>query len=223
VNKQEEILQKIREAFGANGYPGDAFLQGSREGCEPYEEVGPFQGRTNWESLDASFLDEHASALSFFSEAGLRFFLPAYLRVDMREELKFADPMITLTQGFSAVEVKVTIHGRDFVVRSGKSELLNPLRYGVATLYDNARYRFLIFTREEAGAIVANLEYKRDVDPGGPDAARIDAAVDAYWRERAKNAPAAEDLRKHIQEKAQFVAAIGTRPTEPPNLPASRR
>lgn len=174
MNKQEEILQKIREAFGATTIP--EILS-----CKAAGKSGHFRWRTNSESLEASFLDEHASALSFLSEAGLRFFLPAYLRADVREELKFADPVIT---GFWAVEVKVIMHGREFLVRSGRSELLNPRRYGAATFYDRARYRFSIFTLEEA--IVAYLEYKRDVDPGGPDAARIDAAVDGYWGESEK-------------------------------------
>jgi hypothetical protein len=207
MKDKDEILQKIRDVFGSNQYPGDAFLQRSAEGCEPYDEVGPFKGRTDWKGLESSFLDAHASALSFFSEAGLRFFLPAYLISDVLGELKSADPVIPLTHGFSDVEVKATINGRDFVIRTGKSELLNPGRYGAATFYDYVRYRLSIFTREEARAIVAYLEYKRDVDPRGPNSLRIDAALDGFWRERAANAPAAESLRRHLKEKDEFVTA----------------
>jgi hypothetical protein len=88
VNKQEEILQKIREAFGATAIPEILSYRAAGKS-------GHFKGRTNSESLEASFLDEHVSALSFLSEAELRFFLPAYLRAAVREELKFADPVIT--------------------------------------------------------------------------------------------------------------------------------
>jgi Family of unknown function (DUF6714) len=207
MNKKDEVLHKIRTVFGSNEYPGDGFLQGSTEGCEPYDEVGPFQGRTDWESIEPSFLDAHAGALSFFSEAGLRFFLPAFLIADIQEELKTADPLISLTYGFSDLEVRVTINNREFVVRNGKSELLNPRRYGASTFLDYVRFRLSIFTREEAQAIVAYLEYRRDADARSPDRARIDAALNEYWRQRATNAPAAESLRRHLKEKDEFVAA----------------
>ena len=110
-----------------------------------------------------------AIALRARLEAGLRFFLPAYLIADVQEQLKSADPVILLTNGFSDVEVRVTMHDRDFVVRTGKSVLLNPLRYGAATFLDYLRYRFSIFTREEARAIVAYLDYKRELDTRSPD------------------------------------------------------
>jgi hypothetical protein len=45
----------------------------------PFDEVGAFVGQTDWRALEPGFLDDHASALSFFSEAGLRCYLPAYL------------------------------------------------------------------------------------------------------------------------------------------------
>jgi hypothetical protein len=207
MTKKEEVLSKIRVAFGNHEYPGDAFLQGSTEGCEPYDEVAPFQGRKDWQSLEPDFLDAHAGALSFFSEAGLRFFLPAFLIADIKEELKFADPLMSLTYGFSDKEVKATMNNQDFVVRSGKSTLLNPLRYGAATFLDYLRYRFSIFTREEAQAIVAYLEYKRDLDARSPGRPRIDAALDEYWRDRAANAPDAESLRRHLKEKNEFITA----------------
>jgi hypothetical protein len=215
MKHEDNVLRKIREVFSGHEYPGDAFLQGSAEGCEPDDEVGPFRGRTVWQRIEPAFLDAHASALSFLSEAGFRFFLPAYLVADVQGELKSADPVTPLTHGFSETEVRVTVNSRDFIVRTGKSELLNPGRYGAATFHDFAQYRLSIFTREEAEAIVSYLEYKRDVDPSSPDRMRIDAALDSYWRERARSAPAAERLRRHIIEKGQFVAAISAAKNNP--------
>jgi hypothetical protein len=208
MGAKEVVLRKIRGAFGGNEYPGDAYLQGSNEGCEPAEEVGPFQGKTNWEAIEAGFLDGHASALSFFSEAGLRFFLPAYLAADLEGGLKTADPLMLLTMGFSDVEVNMEMGGRKFLVRSGKSELINPRRYGATTFHDYARHRLSIFTREEAQAIVAYLEYRRDLDPHSPDKKQIEAALDGYWRERERVAPTTASLRQHLKEKSEMVAAI---------------
>jgi hypothetical protein len=215
MKDKDNVLYKIREVFNGNEYPGDTFLQGSAEGCEPYDEVEPFKGRMVWQRIEPSFLDAHASALSFFSEAGFRFFLPAYLVADVQGELKSADPVTPLTHGFSEAEVRVTVNGRDFILRTGRSELLNPGRYGAATFYDFAHYRLSIFTREEAQAIVSYLEYKQDVDPTSPDRMRIEAALDSYWRERARNAPAAERLRRHIIERDEFVAATSAAKRNP--------
>ena len=208
MGAKEEVIAKIRGAFGGNEYPGDPYLQGSHEGCEPEDEVGPFQGRTNWQAIEAEFLDGHANAMSFFSEAGLRFFLPAYLVADVEGRLNTADPVILLTMGFSDVEVNMEMGGRTFVVRSGKSELINPRRYGAATFQDYARHRLSIFTREEAQAIVAYLEYRRDFDPHSPDKKQIDSALDGYWRERARMASPAASLQQHLKEKSEIVAAM---------------
>jgi hypothetical protein len=196
----------ILEAFKGNEYPGDAFLLGSRQGCEPFDEVLPFQGKTGWQELTSTFLDEHAGALHFFSEAGLRFFLPAFLLADLREELNYADPLFTVTSGFSDVAVEITKNGRKFLIKSGKSQMLNPRFYGAATFLDYARHRLSIFTREEAQAVVAYLEYKQGQNDS--DRGRISAALDDFWRERARIAPQSAELRAHIKEKEEYLAAI---------------
>ena len=54
--------------------------------------MSPSATREDWKGIEASFLDTHAEALSFFSEAGFRFFLPAYLIADLRGHLSVADP-----------------------------------------------------------------------------------------------------------------------------------
>jgi hypothetical protein len=196
----------ILEAFKGNDYPGDAFLLGSRQGCEPFDEVLPFQGKTSWQDLPAKFLDDHAGALHFFSEAGLRFFLPAFLLADLRGELNYADPLFTVTSGFSDVTVEIEKNGRKFLIKSGKSQLLNPRLYGAATFLDYARHRLSIFTREEAQAIVAYLECKREQHDS--DRGRISAALDDFWRDRARIAPQSAELRNYIKEKEDYLAAI---------------
>ena len=91
MQKKEEVINRIVQAFSSTLYPGDQFLQGTFEGCEPFDEVGAFVGKTDWRSLDCKMLDAHYCALNFFSEGGFRFFLPAYLITDLRDELLTAD------------------------------------------------------------------------------------------------------------------------------------
>jgi hypothetical protein len=196
------LAATVRDAFGRNPYPGDAFLQGSFEGCEPYEEVGAFKGRTDWTVLQPEFLDGHYSALSFFSEAGFRFFLPAYLIADLAGRLFTADPEFHLTHGFSDGSVEQRTEDGVVVHRWGKSVLVNPRRYGAARWEDYSRYRLSVFTREEAGAIVAYLKWKRgEVSRAGLGTGAIDGALELFWLERARAAPTAGDLDRQLAQE----------------------
>jgi hypothetical protein len=208
MDDKKAVIEQIYEAFGNNEYPGDNCLQGSFEGCEPYEEIEPFKGQKDWQNIDSELLDTHSGALNFFSEAGLRFFLPAYLMADLHDELQSADPVFVLVHGFSDLSVNVPTKTQVFVRRTGKTTFANPKRYGALTFYDYARWRLSVFTREEAQAIVAYLRYRRDSDAYNLDKKQIEAALNLYWLERAENAPLAESLKQHLIEEEEFLAAI---------------
>ena len=211
MNDKEKVIEKIRAAFREVEFPGEHFLQGSFEGEEPYEEIGPFRTQTDWAAVDAHLLDAHASALSFFSEGGFRFFLPAYLIADLNGQLLSADPLFHLTHGFFDFTVQIPVGDQVFDIRSGKSTLINPRRYGATTAEDYARCRLSVFTREEAGAIVAYLEFKRDRDPDCLDQPRIDAALEEFWQEHARSAPSADALRRHLEDQNKYIEAIQKR------------
>ncbi len=208
MSAREAVIEEIQGAFAGNVHPGGRFLQGSFEGCEPYEEVGPFENEEDWRSIDAGFLDGHANALSFFSEAGFRFFLPAYLISDLRGQLQTADPLFHLTHGFSDWTTEVPAGDRTFAIRHGRSAFINPRRYGAMTSYDYARYRLSVFTREEATAIVSYLEFKRDLDPDVIDKMAIEAALGSFWLERSRMAPRADSLEQYLAEQEEYLAAI---------------
>ncbi len=208
MDEKERVIRDIHSAFGANEFPGERFLQGSFEGCEPYDEVGPFEEKKDWRNIDAQFLDIHYSALSFFSEAGFRYFLPAYLIADLNHELQTADPLFHLTHGFYDFSVEAQTSQKTFVLKSGKSHLMNPRRHGAMTVFDYARFRLSIFTREEAGAIVAYLKHKYAHDKYGIEKERIQAALDLFWLDREQNAPTAASLKEHLAAEEEYLAAI---------------
>jgi hypothetical protein len=210
VNDKETVIKEVYDAFGKNDYPGDSFLQGSFEGCEPYETIEPFKRMHDWKAIDPELLDSYYNALNFFSEAGLRFFLPAYLIADLHERLQTAEPLFVLVHGFSAMSVKHQIKGRVFDRKTGKGAFVNPKRYGAMTFYDYARWRLSIFTREEAKAIVAYLHYKRDTDTYNLDTEKIDAALNLCWLDRAESAPSAKSLKQHLIEEEEYIAAISS-------------
>jgi hypothetical protein len=211
TTQAETVIAALTQAFASLEFPGGAYLVGSQEGDEPEQEVGPFRALTHWQAIEPAFLDAQASALSFFSEAGFRFFLPAYLVADVRGQLQVADPLFHLTNGFYEIEVNAPVGTQTFTLKSGKATLINPRRYGAMTAEDYARYRLAVFTREEASAIVAYLHFKRNTDPDGMDKDRINAALETFWLPRSQSAPLTEALAQHVTEQDAFVAAIQAR------------
>jgi hypothetical protein len=210
INK-EAVISEILVAFGDNEYPGDNFLCGSFEGSESYEETSAFKGKTDWTMLESGVLDAHHSALSFFSEGAFRFFLPAFLIADLRNELMNAEPMFHLT-GFSVYAVQMPANSRVFTRKGGGSTLMNPRRYGAMTFADYARYRLSVFTREEARAIVAFLKYSRETDTHGINTPQILEALNTFWLDRAEHAPSQESLKTHLREESEFIAHLLKRP-----------
>jgi hypothetical protein len=130
------------------------------------------------------------------------------LIADVREELQTAEPLFVLVHGFRDVWIKHQTKTHVFVRKTGKTAFINPQRYGGMTFYDYACYRLSVFTREEARAIVMYLRYKREADPYHVQAEEIEAALREYWLERAQSAPAAENLKQHLQEEADYLVAI---------------
>ncbi|HKQ34224.1 MAG TPA: hypothetical protein VJT11_02855 [Nitrospiraceae bacterium] len=206
----QRVIEHIRQAFCDTERPGDAFLQGSHEGCEPGESVAPFMGVADWSQLDPMVLDANYNALSFFSEGGFRYFLPAYLIADLEEQLQTADPVFHLTNGFSDKVVEIPAGQRIYKKTIGKSAFVNPRRYGAMTWQDHARCQLSVFTREEAAAIVAYLEYKREADPHGLNTEDITAALDNFWRDRAANGPTHHTVRQHLKEEAEYLRDIAS-------------
>ena len=193
---RQRVIERIRQAFRDTEHPGDAFLQGSHEGCEPDESVAPFMGIADWSQLDAAILDTSYTALSFFSEGGFRYFLPAYLIADLQKRLQTADPVFHLTNRFSDRVVKIPAWQRIYEKGIGKSACVNPQRYGAMTWHDHARRQLSVFTKEEAEAIAAYLEYTRDADSHGLNAEEINAALNSFWRDRAATGPTHQAVRR---------------------------
>jgi hypothetical protein len=205
----QRVIEHIRQAFHDTEHPGDAFLQGSHEGCEPGESVAPFIGVTDWSQLDPVVLDGSYDALSFFSEGGFRYFLPAYVIADLKDQLYTADPVFHLTNGFIDKVVKIPAGQRIYEKTIGKSAFINPRRYGAMTWHDHARCRLSVFTREEAQAIVAYLEYKRDADSHKLNTEEINVALDCFWRDRAANGATHQAIRQYCNEEAEYLRDNG--------------
>ena len=173
----DQIIAQIEAAFADVPYPGDWCH--SRDGnggprelfsdWEPDLVERDFLGKCDWRLLDADFLDlapdGFGSALSFFSAASFRFYIPAYMIAELRGLLRCATPTFHLTHG---------------LYEPGKGELINPRLYGNKTWFDYARERFSPFDKDQSHAVIAYLVWCAEADKF--DREYIEPALDNYWR-----------------------------------------
>jgi hypothetical protein len=208
MREADAVVEIMRTAFDPDDHPGDRWLQGSFDGCEPYDEIAAFKGLHDWRTLETAFLDQHYTALSFFSEAGFRYYVPAYIVADIRNELQTADPVFHLTHGFVDFSTTMDVSGQTFIRASGRTRLINPLRYGALTFLDYARHRLSVFCREEAAAILAYLEFAYEAPWHEYSRDAIETAIADFWQARASGAPDRALLQQHNAEERAFSDAI---------------
>ena len=152
-----ELAELIRAAFAATPPPAPDDLSGSAQGSEPFEYAVEFRGR-DWRTLSVEFLGRHGAALSFFSPAAFRYYLPAYLTRHLAGAQWSADPVFALTHGFSADD------------KGGDED------FDWEAL---ARRKFAVFAPSERAAVAAFLAHC-DAHDSFEDP-RIREALDAYW------------------------------------------
>ncbi|MDJ0613163.1 MAG: hypothetical protein QNJ29_05760 [Rhizobiaceae bacterium] len=163
------LIEKIEQAFADVQYPGDDNLTDSNYGEEPSALAIEFRGKTDWKQLDTAFLnqapDGWGSALSFFSDSALRFYLPAYLIANIQDGLEFC-PASILCSSLTPSGEKVKI----------------AKMWGGGTMGDRARICFDKFNAEQVSAVIAYLWWELDTD-GDYDMC-IEQALENYWLQR---------------------------------------
>lgn len=171
----DRIETQIRAAFEDTPPPDPGGLRGSDESDEPFLLEAEFRHVPDWRQVDVSFIDRapdgFGSALSFFSSAAFRYYLPAYLLADLRDRLQQANPVFHLWHG---------------LVDEQRDKPVNERRYGSWTWFEAVSDRFRGFTPAEVGAIVAYLRYKAEHDELDVDRPMIEQALRNFWLARRK-------------------------------------
>jgi hypothetical protein len=164
---------QIRAAFEDTPPPDPGDLRGSGEGDEPFLLEAEFRDVPDWRQVEVAFIDRapdgFGSALSFFSSAAFRYYLPAYLLADLRGQLQQANPLFHMWHGL-ADDLRDTP--------------VNERRYGRWTWFEAISDRFRVFAACEVTAIVAYLRCKAEHDELGLDRPRVEQALRNYWLTR---------------------------------------
>ena len=168
--EMQNAKQRVQSAFAEVPFPGDSNLRNSSEGEEPFLLEQEFQGKDDWTTLSPDFIDQapddFATALSFFSIAAFRFYLPAYLLADLEGQLTYTDPVFFLTYGLTDATREVEV---------------NPKRYGTLTWFEYVSTRFSVFTSMQAGAIASYLKVKREEAATDYEREQIEQALHNFW------------------------------------------
>lgn len=191
------LCQEIRVAFETTPYPGDDKLSGSDQGEEPAEMAMDLRG-VPWQSAHPDLLARCYSALSFLSDAGFRYFLPAYLLADIYGYEGNAQPVFDLTRGLYDKNIdKEGMRNLRAFVDSGIVPLDNLQESGLSReavqemlaqiaeqdgkfdWREETLRRLLAFNRAERTAIIHYLEFRAKEEV---EAIQINQALESYWR-----------------------------------------
>jgi hypothetical protein len=191
------LCREIRSAFEATRYPGDDDLSGSEQGEESAEMALELRG-VKWQSAHPELLARCYSALSFLTDAGFRYFLPAYMLDDLLNAESNSNATFQLTHGLydeaidredmaaliSFVESNAAaIAAVESAGVSHQSALENIKRFEEQRPpFDLREYsvkRFMAFDMRERTAIIHYLEFQAQ---DAFEALKIDQALDSYWR-----------------------------------------
>ncbi len=185
--EQRQLIEAIRDAFDARPYPGDDRLCGSDQGDEPAEYALEFRG-LDWRTLHPDFLAYHYAALSFFSDEGFAFFLPAFMIADVLGQAGNADPVFHLTYGlYEEGPPPVIQFDVDMLRKLGLDPEQIALLQSSPPLPSKTDWHAYIIRRcagfglQEREVIVRYLEYS--AGRAWEDQARkIHEALESYWK-----------------------------------------
>lgn len=163
----QQLIDEITRAFAKSIFPGNANIAHSTYGDEAALVAAHFKGQHNWQSLSSQFID-YDGALAFFTDEAFRFYLPAYLIADVREELALNFPVTSLCTPFT----------RAF----GDQKLAQV--FGGGTIRERYEVRFSIFSKSEVVVIVEYLRWKLAQDDFNADT--IQHALETYWLARTE-------------------------------------
>ena len=168
----DDLITKIVLAFQNVTFPGDEQLTDSSYGEEPDALVRDFAGKDDWQALDSKFLDQSpegwGTALSFFSDRALQFYLPAFLIADLKGELYTADPTGRLCLSLTP--------------QSEKQKIAKV--WGGGTIGEHARETFSLFTDDQVEAVVEYLLWRCGQKSSN---LIIEHSLEHYWLPRLED------------------------------------
>lgn len=171
----DQLIELVKSSFTEAKFPGVQNLSRGYQTDEPEAVKREFWNKQDWRTLEPDFIDRApkglASALSFFSDAAFRFYLPAYMIADVQHLFRRVDLPFYLVHYFT---------DKVFFSTGEKDKWM---------LNDKLN-RCSFFTSNEVRAIIAYLEYVAYADDAYYEHDREDAkqALNNYWYARESGA-----------------------------------
>ena len=132
-----------------------------------------FKDKPAWQDLDAKRIDTapdgYSSALSFFAPEAFRYYIAAFMVIDLREGLEHAGVVFALT------------HGLD---DDSRNQLINSKRFGQQRWIDVKSADFSMFDKNQVDCIIAYLQDRAETEDYSYEQETIFQALENYWRPR---------------------------------------
>lgn len=152
--RRRQLIAAVREAFSAAPAPRASDMTDSAQGDEPAEYALEFRAVDRW-TLHPDFISRNSAALSFFSEASFRYFLPAFVIADIHGLAGNGDPVFLLT---------------DSLADAGSDK------------HEWRVERLSVLARAEREALATYLEWRAEGSEF--DRKAIEPALAAFWKRR---------------------------------------
>lgn len=171
----DQLIELFKCSFTEAKFPGIHNLSRGYQTDEPEAVKREFSDKHDWRTLEPDFIDRApmgmASALSFFSDAAFRFYLPAYMIADVQHLFKRVDLPFHLVHYFTDKVLFSTDENDKWMLNVE----LN---------------RCSFFTSNEVQAIIAYLEYVAYADDAyyKYDNEEAQQALNNYWYARVSGA-----------------------------------
>ncbi|MCD4686042.1 MAG: hypothetical protein K8S97_08910 [Anaerolineae bacterium] len=168
THNKAALVAKIKAAFAAREYPGDANLVKDEQDWEAAEYADAFKGR-QWQSVTVATMAYEKSALSFFTPAAYQYYMPAFMVGCLEHFDDMGDAVAWLVYGLTPQQVSL----RDKKIFGNVSEDV------ITSMQAWFEEKIAGFIPEEKAAIREFLEYMRDTHDN--EDARL--ALDSYWNQ----------------------------------------
>lgn len=156
--EEERIIQVIYDAFrDVQRPPHSEILHFPNTGDEMWIESFLETTETHWWDIPAESMEQESSALTVFSPAAFRYYLPAYMTWELRH--------YTSSHSNTVDHIMYDLN----------------LSHRSSDTYGFWKQRFRVLSREQGKAVLAFLEFMSQVPGDIVDSQAATRAIESYW------------------------------------------
>ncbi len=165
------ICHMIERRFKDTPEPSPDQIVNNPTGYEAAKYIREFAGK-QWQLLHPDFLNANHASVSFFSPEAMRYYIPAYMILDLMGNSNTGTPLFTLINFGDGAGKTINRLGNKILSEQQKKQIDSQMR-------DSQLNCLSKFSDNERHCIIAYLNYKMTLDPYEKE--DIQNALDCFW------------------------------------------